>query len=244
MAKPKSTAKLSCSQVMAELEDLGSEGTRRVLKNHGAPDAMFGVRVADLKKILKRTGPDHALALELWDTGNADAQYLAGLMAVPAEMSAKDLDRWAKTATWQMVAEYSVAGVAAESPHGAACARKWIDAKPERIAAAGWSTFAGVVSITPDSELDLKEIERLMQRIEKTIRSEQNRVRYTMIAFLIAVGGSVAPLSKRAVAVAEKIGKVDVDVGGTACKVPYAPDYIAKVLARYGAPQKRKSVRC
>lgn len=235
---------LSCAQVMRELEALGSETTRRTLLKHGAPASMFGVKIGDMKPLLKRTGADHALALELWATGNADAQYLAGLMAVPAEMTVKDLDRWAREATWHMIAEYSVAWVAAESPHGAVCARKWIDAKRELIASAGYSTWCGVVSLTADEQLDLQEIEGLLERIEKTIHSEQNRVRYTMNGLVIAVGTAVAPLQERALQTAAAIGEVDVDVGGTACKVPVAADYIAKVLARTGAPRKKKTLRC
>ena len=38
--------------------------------------------------------------------------------------------------------------------------------------------------------------------------------------------------------------KVDVDMGGTACKVPYAPDYIDKVVGMGRLGVKRKSARC
>ena len=39
---------------------------------------------------------------------------------------------------------------------------------------------------------------------------------------------------------AEKIGPVSVDMGDTACKVPYAPDYIQKVQKRGTIGKKRK----
>jgi hypothetical protein len=43
---------MDVSEVMAELEALGSESTRRTFRNHGAPEALFGVKVGDLKGVL------------------------------------------------------------------------------------------------------------------------------------------------------------------------------------------------
>jgi hypothetical protein len=62
--------------------------------------------------------------------------------------------------------------------------------------------------------------------------------------FVIAVGTYVAELAEPALATARAIGKVEIDMGGTGCKVPEAESYIAK--ARRGAPvaPKRKTVRC
>ncbi len=235
---------MTLDQVMAELEAKGSEQTRKIYRNHGAPEAMFGVQVAELKKILKRTGPDHALALRLWDTGNSDAMYLAGMMADPQQITPRELDHWAETTTWQMLAETSVAGVAAESPHGAGRARKWVEAERELTAEAGWATWGGVMAIVPDEELDLEEIAALLDRVESTLHQERNRVRYTMNGFLIAVGSYVEPFHGRALEVAERIGKVRVNLGATACKVPLAGEYIGKVVARYGVGRKRDSIRC
>jgi hypothetical protein len=39
-------------------------------------------------------------------------------------------------------------------------------------------------------------------------------------------------------------GLVEVDMGNTACKVPFAPDYIQKVKDRGTIGKKRKSARC
>ena len=41
-------------QVMAQLKKLGNEQTRRTFQRHGAPENMFGVKVADLKTIVKQ----------------------------------------------------------------------------------------------------------------------------------------------------------------------------------------------
>ena len=52
------------------------------------------------------------------------------------------------------------------------------------------------------------------------------------------------PLTDLAIETARKIGKVSVDMGGTACKVPLAADYIKKVQARGSIGKKRKTAKC
>jgi hypothetical protein len=80
--------------------------------------------------------------------------------------------------------------------------------------------------------------------VVKTIHDRPDLVRYVMNGFVIALGCFVAPLHADAVAAAKKIGKVEVDMGDTACQVPFAPDYIAKVKARRTIGKKRKSAKC
>ncbi|MAG57776.1 MAG: DNA alkylation repair protein [Planctomycetes bacterium] len=233
----------TASQIMKQLEKKGNAQTRKTFERHGASGDVFGVRVSDLKVIAKTIKGDQELACELYDTGNYDAMYLAGMVADGGQMTKKQLESWARKASWQWISEYTVPWVAAESAHGHALAVKWIGAKKEAIAAGGWNTYAGLVTMTPDDGLDLKEIKSLLKRIEKDLDDAPNRVRYTMNGFVIAVGSSVAPLAKQAMATAKKLGKVDVDMGGTACKVPLATEYIEK-FRKSGRAKKRKTTRC
>ena len=63
-----------------------------------------------------------------------------------------------------------------------------------------------------------------------------------MNGFVISVGGYVSDLTEKAKSIAEEVGKVKVDMGKTACKVPDAIPYIDKMLSR--GVKKKKSVRC
>src|SRR5437763_16836175 len=129
----------TAKEVVDELRPLGSEGYRKVLRNHGIPEPMFGVKVEDLKKIQKRVKKDYLLALDLYDTGVYDARYLAGLIADETKMTEMDLRHWLATANCAAVREYVVARVAAETGHGRELAREWIDAACENAASAGWA---------------------------------------------------------------------------------------------------------
>lgn len=232
-------------EVMLELERLGTEQTRRTFARHGAPvDQMFGVKVGDLKTILKKIKGRQELALELYDTGNTDAMYLAGLVANGALMTKKQLESWARRASWSMISEYTVPWVASESPFAAELAQKWIDAKQPSVVSSGWMTWSAIMATRPDEELDLKALQKLLDRVTLQIHDSNNRVRSAMNGFVISVGGYVLPLQKKAREAAKKIGKVEVDVGDTACKVPLALEYIDTIIARGIAGKKRKTVKC
>ena len=132
---------MTAQEVLDELKTLGKPSIKKVLINHGAREPFFGVSTEDLKKIQKRIKKDHALALELYETGISDAMYLAGLIVDDARMTRKDLNRWVKGAYWYLLSESTVPWVAAEGPHGWAMGLEWIESKTEAIAAAGWSTL-------------------------------------------------------------------------------------------------------
>ncbi len=235
---------MNVNEVMSALKKVGSAQSRKIYSRHGAPENMFGCKVADMKTIAKKIKGEQELAIELYDTGNADAMYLAGIVADGSQMKKADLNRWAREANWYMVSEYSVAGVAAQHPDAVAIANKWIAAKKEHVAAAGWSTYANVVMTRDDADLDKKEIKSHLKMIEGSIDKAKNRVRYTMNGFVIAVGGYVESLTSAAKATAKKIGKVEVEMGETSCKVPLATDYINKIESMGRIGKKKKSTKC
>ena len=235
---------MKLKEVMAELESYGDERTKTTLMRHGAKEPFFGVKVQDLKKILKKTKKDHALALELYETGNSDAMYLAGLMADETKVTKAQLNNWVKKAYWQYLNEYAVPFVASETKFGFDLGLEWIKSKDENILAAGWATLASYSSVWEDEQLDIEKYNSLLDDIEANIHQAPNRVRYTMNRFVIMVGTSIKSLTEKAKKIAKKIGKVEVHMGGTACKVPLATEHIEKIAARNKIGVKRKTARC
>lgn len=231
-------------EILIELEKYGDERTKSTLVKHGAKEPFFGVRVADLKKILKKTKKNHELSLELYDTGNTDAMYLAGLMADETKITEKQLDNWVQKAYWYYLSEYAVPWVAAETKFGFKLGLKWIKSDQERIASAGWATLAYYSGMNEDKNLDIKTYINLLKIVEKDIHKAKNRVRYAMNGFVISTGSYIKELTDKSMEVAAKIGKVDVILGGSACKVPLAKDYIYKSIDKGRIGKKRKTARC
>ena len=235
---------MTAQEILAALQPLGSESYRKTMARHGVLGPSFGVKISDLQKIRKRVGRNYELALALYETGVYDAMYLAGLIADDARMTKADLRRWVSVAEPGGLAGTTVPSVTAGSPFGRALALEWIGSSKDFVAEAGWKTLSSLVSVKPDAELDLAELETLLARVERTIHTSPDRVRYAMNAFVIALGSFVCPLTAAALRTAEKIGRVSVDMGETECQVPFAPDSIRKVAARDALGKKRKSAKC
>jgi 3-methyladenine DNA glycosylase AlkD len=235
---------MNLKEVMSALKAKGSEQIKRILMKHGGPGSLIGVRVGDMKPLAKQIKGDQALALELYATGIGDAQYLAAMVADGRQMTAKELQTWAQTASWDMISGFAIAWVASENPEGFRLASKWIDSKDEQVARAGWSTLSAIAAIVPDADLPIAAYGKLLDRVAKTIHSTPDGVRYQMNNFVIMVGTYVAPLADKAIATARKFGKVEVDMGDTACQVPDAESYIVKSRRGAHVAPKRKTVRC
>lgn len=235
---------MTAKEILAQLKELGNPQTKKIWTNYGAKEPVFGVKIEELKKIQKKIKQNHELALELFDSGNSDAMYLAGLISDPMKMTKKDLQNWAEKAYWSMLSEYCVAWTAAESRYGIELGLKWIEDKRENVASSGWCTLASVASIRPDEELDIKLYKSLLKRIEKEIHTERNRVKNSMNMFVIAIGCYIKALTEDCITSGKKIGIVSVDMGGTACKVPEVEPYIKKVIARGSVGKKRKTAKC
>jgi 3-methyladenine DNA glycosylase AlkD len=235
---------MTAEQIISEIEPLGTEGYRRIMRNHGITGPIFGVKVAELKKYQKAIKKDYQLALDLFDTGIYDAIYLAGLIADESKMTKDDLHGWLEKAISDAVAEFAVAWVAAEGPHGWDLALEWIDSPDEKFAVVGWGTLSSLVAVKADEDLDIDALRKLLERVKNTIHAQPDRVRYKMNGFVIALGSYVGELAGEALRTGEEVGKVKVDMGNTSCKVPFAPDYIRKVATMGRVGKKRKSARC
>ena len=232
---------MTAQTILAELKSLGNDATKKMMLKHGAQEPLFGVKIEALKVIEKKVKKDYQLAKDLYASGNADAMYLAGLIADETKMTKKDLEDWVKAANSSMIIKYTVPWIAAESKFGYELALKWIMAKQENIATAGWSTLSNLVTLVPDSELDLPGLKKILTGIEKTIHTSANDIRSTMNGFIIAAGSYVAALHDTAISLAGKIGAVTVIKEGTACKTPDAKTYIAKAIARGSMGKKKKN---
>ncbi len=235
---------MTSKQILEALKAAGSENIKKIFLKHGATEPCYGVKVEDMKLLLKKLKPDNKVAIELFNSGIYDAMYFAGLMGDGSLMSTKELDALAQKAYGGWASEYAVPWLAAENKEGFALALQWIDSKTEPVAAGGWSTLSTLVSVKPDDELDIKRLSSLLTRVEKDIHKSANRVRYTMNGFVIAVGSYVPALTAAALNTAAKVGVVQVNMGDTACKVPAADEYINKVKNKGSIGKKRKHIKC
>lgn len=220
---------LTADQVHAELAAAGTAQNRKIYARHGVGGEMYGVSFAHLGKLQKKIKTDQALAEELWASGNHDARVLATMIADPGLMGSGQLDAWARDLDSYVLTDAFVK-LAAATRFARQKSEKWQRSRSEWIGQAGW----GLLSYLAGSGEDLPDeyFEQRLERIEEQIHRRKNRVRHSMNGALISIGGRNQRLRARAVAAADRIGKVEVDHGETSCKTPEAVGYIEKIWVR------------
>ena len=77
---------MTLRETMKALEKAGTAQTRKIYGRHGVTGPMYGVSYATLGQLKKKIKTDHALAEQLWATGNHDARILATMVADPAQL--------------------------------------------------------------------------------------------------------------------------------------------------------------
>jgi len=229
---------MNAAQALKKLDALGTAQNRKIYARHGVRGECSGVSCANLLKLAKEIAPDTELARALWASGNHDARVLATMIAEPEELTAAELEAWARALDNYALTD-ALAKLAARSPHARKLFARWIASKKEWIASAGWGVFSWMLhSGTEFPEDDLQE---LLDTIEKHIHTSANRVRYAMNGALIGIGVASAPLRAETLATARRIGPVEVDHGETGCKTPDAGAYIAKVVAHQKTKKKARA---
>jgi len=220
---------MDLKSVLASLEAAGTAQNRKVYRRHGVDDPLFGVSYATQGKLAKQNKNDTELAIGLWETGNHDARILAAMIADPREIRSSRLDAWVRDLENYVLTD-AFSDLVAQSPFAKTKMRKWIRSGKEFVGAAGWSVLARLAR--QDSELTDEELEGYLETIEDEIHFRKNRARHSMNSALISIGVRNPKLERKALATAERMGKVEVDHGETSCKTPDAIAYIKKTVAR------------
>lgn len=91
--------------VLQELKSLADPRVRAKMEYFGVsvPNA-HGISAPVLHALAKQIGKNHALALDLWATGVHEARILATLIGQSEEVTAAEMDRWARDFdSWDVV---------------------------------------------------------------------------------------------------------------------------------------------
>lgn len=236
---------MNLTELMNELEGLGTAQTRKTFVTHGAPVNCYGVKIGDLKKmLLKKVKNQQELCMELFATGNSDAQYLAGLGINPQKMTKSDITLWLSQSSWSAIDEAIVAGVAAESPLALELAREWLAMPDSKSQNVGWLTYGKYLALRPDDDIPKEEVKVLLQRLKQEIHTAPNAIRYSMNQFICYVGSYCPDLTDLALETAVEISEVEIRLATKGCRLPDPVAKIQKVKANNRLGVKRKRIIC
>lgn len=225
---------MNLKEALAKLESLGDEKRRASnIKNGAGKLKQFGVAMGDLRALAKKIKTNHDLALQLWKTGNIDAQLLAILLMKPKSLSAAEVDKMVREAKYAWVADWFNAYLVKEQPPAdkEKLRVKWMKDKDGWAARAGWNLTASRIN-KGGKDADGLDLPGLLDRIEKEMPKAKPEVQWTMNNTLMAIGIQHAALRKRAIAIGEKIGLYKDWPVSKGCIPPYVPVAVEAMVKR------------
>jgi 3-methyladenine DNA glycosylase AlkD len=190
--------------ILDELRGLGSEDGRAGMARYGinVEDA-FGVSVYELRRVAKRLGTDHDLALSLWATGNHEARLLACFVDDPAAVTEEQLEAWAADFDSWDVCDQATTSLFDQTRFAWPKAVEWAGRGEEWVKRGGFALMAGL-AFHDKSAADQAFLE-LLPLIEREACDDRNFVRKAVNWALRNIGKRNLTLNAAAIACAEMI---------------------------------------
>lgn len=197
-------------RVAAALSSLEARASAKfrddMVKRYGivTRDKALGVPMAQIQKIAKETGRDHALAGALWRTRVYEGRMLAIYVAEPAALTAKQMETWAADFDNWAIVDTACFKLFDQSPNAWSMARAWTARREEFVKRAGFALIACLALHTkggPDAPFL-----SALKLIEREAADERNFVKKGVSWALRAIGGKKSPaLNVAALKVAERL---------------------------------------
>jgi 3-methyladenine DNA glycosylase AlkD len=199
--------------ILAELRAMGSDKDRAGMARYGINvDNAFGVSVYELRKVAKRLGTDHPLALALWATGNHEARLLACFIDDPAKVTAEQMDAWANDFDSWDVCDQATTSLFDLTRHAWSKAAEWAKRDEQWVKRGGFALMAGLA--VHDEAAEDRVFTRLLPLIERGALDDRSFVKKAVNWALRNIGKRNRALNATAIACAEKIRAAANDAAG------------------------------
>jgi len=149
-----------------------------LIRNHGVHEPCWGVKLSDMKPIVRKFKHRQDLAWALYDTGNYDAMILAAMIADPMGFKRQDLTRWLERARGGSLVGHTTPRLLALGSHACILGPRWIELKNARKRSAGWVVLGMLALSRSDDTLDMQRLRSWMQRVGHP--STMNAMKFNM----------------------------------------------------------------
>jgi 3-methyladenine DNA glycosylase AlkD len=170
-------------------------------------EGTLGVPVHILRRMAKETGRNHALAEALWKSGIHEARIVATLIADPALVTSRQMDRWARDFDSWDVCDHACHNLFRYSPLAFAKAAQWAGDKREFVRRAGFSLMAGL-AVKAKAATD-EQFTAFLPLIAEAASDDRNMVKKAVNWALRQIGKRNRRLHGLAIAAAEEIRQQD-----------------------------------
>ncbi|MDO8532183.1 MAG: DNA alkylation repair protein [Dehalococcoidia bacterium] len=171
------------------------------------PANTLGVSIPSLRKLAREAGRDHTLALRLWRSGVHEARILAAFVDDPARVTPAQMERWALEFDSWDVCDQVCSNLFDRTPFAYGKAMAWAQRDEEFVRRAGFALMAALSvhdELAPDATF-----EPFFALIVAGATDERNYVKKAVNWALRQIGKRNAALRARAIAVAERVRRLD-----------------------------------
>ncbi|MBX3530831.1 MAG: DNA alkylation repair protein [Rhizobiaceae bacterium] len=192
---------------MAHLRSIGSEVNREGMKRYGIRiERALGISHGEQRRIGKLIGRNHERALELFDSGIMEAQFIASITADPKRMSLDDCRHWASTFdSWDIVD--GVSDLFVDTDHWLVLIREFAGDDREFVRRTAFAMMAwSVVHRKNEPEATLLAF---LPLIERYAADPRNFVKKAVNWALRSLGKRSQSLNREALAAAERLAASD-----------------------------------
>ena len=164
---------------------------------------VLGVSAPNLRRLAREVGQDHALAGRLWTTGIHDARVLAALIDDPAQVTPRQMERWAGDFDSWAVCDTACCCLFDKTPYAWDKTVEWTGREPEYVKRAGFVLMAALA--VHDKKAPDERFEAFLPLLVQHADDERNFVKKAVNWALRQIGKRNARLNKRAVRTAQDI---------------------------------------
>ena len=172
-----------------------------------AVDKRLGVAVPEMRRIAKATGKDHVLAAQLWATGIAEARIVASMIAVPAQLTAQEMDTWVADFNSWDVCDQVCMNLFEKSPFAWQKIAEWSEREEEFVKRAAFALIARLA--WHDKQASDEEFIRVLPVIQRGATDGRNFVKKAVNWALRNIGKRNARLNQAALEAAREIECLD-----------------------------------
>lgn len=228
------------SEIVEELNNLGTEQNKKIFKRHGADLEISGVSISNLKLLAKKIPKNDSISKELFLSNNTDAVYLSIYLINPNILTVSEIESVIQKTTYYVILENVIPLLAAKRNDNFDLLHKWLNLTDQKYLQVAYSMYSYMLGSLDNNNFKREHILFHINYIKDNINKSANRTKYTMNNFLIQVGINYEPLYSEAYDISKLIGRIKVDMGETSCKVPLAQEYIDKTIKMGKQGIKRK----
>lgn len=169
------------------------------------PHQTLGISIYDLRKVAKKIGVDHNLALELWSSGIHEARILASFIADPQKVTEELMEKWvADFDSWDTCDQ--VCGLFGMTPFAYSKAHQWVERSEEFVKRAAFALMAELA--WHDKSASDEQMAQFLPIIARHATDERNFVKKAVNWALRSIGKRNRRLNRLAIETAEAIQKM------------------------------------